>query len=63
MITLNGEPVEPCATLAELIARLKIDRPGVAAAKNGEVIRRADWSTCTLQDGDAVEIVVATQGG
>ncbi|MEM9666482.1 MAG: sulfur carrier protein ThiS [Bacteroidota bacterium] len=36
---------------------------GVAVALNDTVIRRADWSATTVQVGDRIEVITATQGG
>ncbi|HTA09982.1 MAG TPA: sulfur carrier protein ThiS, partial [Streptosporangiaceae bacterium] len=36
---------------------------GVAAAVNGDVIRRAAWAATPLSDGDEVEVLTAVQGG
>ena len=36
---------------------------GVAVAVNGTVVRRAEWASTTLSDGDRVEVLIATQGG
>jgi sulfur carrier protein len=35
----------------------------IAVACNGKVIRRADWQTTLLNDGDAIEIVKPFVGG
>jgi sulfur carrier protein len=35
----------------------------VAAALNGDVIRRAAWAATRLAAGDEVEVVTAVQGG
>jgi sulfur carrier protein len=35
----------------------------VAAALNGDVIRRAAWASTRLAAGDEVEVVTAVQGG
>jgi sulfur carrier protein len=65
MLTVNGvsEPLAP--TVAALLAARDIapDGRGVAVALNGAVVRRADWATTALNDGDTVEIVRAMQGG
>ncbi|WP_245889012.1 sulfur carrier protein ThiS [Glycomyces artemisiae] len=37
-------------------------RRGIAAAVNGEVVPRSEWDRA-LADGDAVEVLTATQGG
>jgi sulfur carrier protein len=36
---------------------------GVAAAVNGEVVRRGAWASTQLADGDQVEVLTAVQGG
>jgi len=38
-------------------------RTGVAVARNGEVVRRAEWPATALAEGDRIELVSATQGG
>ncbi len=66
-LTLNGEPADAPAgtTVTALLGRLGHDgeTPGIAVAVNGAVLRRASWGTTPLHDGDAVEVVTATQGG
>ncbi len=36
---------------------------GSAAAVDGEVIPRGEWTTYRLHDGQAVEVLTAVQGG
>jgi sulfur carrier protein len=36
---------------------------GIAIALNGEVVPRTEWDDRMLTDGDAVELLVAVQGG
>ena len=64
-IVVNGEPHEAAsgASLADAVALLTTAQSGVAAAVNGEVIRRAEWQQTQLSDGAEVEVVTATQGG
>ena len=66
-ILVNGEPREaPAGTTVEgLLRHLGRDpgMPGVAVAVNDAVVRRAEWARATVQDGDRVEIVTASQGG
>jgi sulfur carrier protein len=64
-VTVNGEPhlAAGAMSLAEAVALLTTKPGGVAAALNGEVIRRADWPRTPLADGDEVEVVTAVQGG
>jgi thiamine biosynthesis protein ThiS len=38
------------------------DQRGVAVARNGEIVRRDEW-TQPVEDGDEIEIVRAVQGG
>jgi sulfur carrier protein len=51
--------------LAELLAQQGIgpERAGIAVARNGEVVRRADWASTTVSAGDRIEVVTARQGG
>ena len=64
-VVINGEPhqaAEPMS-LAEAVAVLTSAPTGVAAAVNGDVVRRAAWGTTRLADGDEVEVLTAVQGG
>lgn len=66
-ITLNGSEtaVPEGATLAEVVASLGHDpeRPGVAAAVDGQVIRRLDWPDTVINAEQHVEVLTAVQGG
>jgi sulfur carrier protein len=64
VIRVNGEEqafVEE--SVAELLERLSIETRGVAVAIDGDVVRRSEWSTTSIEDGDVVEIVTAVAGG
>jgi sulfur carrier protein len=37
--------------------------PGLAVARNGEVVPRSAWDAVTLAPGDRIDIVGAVQGG
>jgi sulfur carrier protein len=64
-IVINGKPHEAATglSLAQAVALLTEAETGVAAALNGDVIRRAVWETTQLSDGDEVEVLTAVQGG
>jgi thiazole synthase len=66
-IELNGEPCElrDGATLADVVAEAGAGEGarGVAAALNGEVVPRGEWSQTQLHEGQAVEVLAAIQGG
>jgi|HubBroStandDraft_2_1064218.scaffolds.fasta_scaffold08159_3 sulfur carrier protein len=64
-ITVNGEPhlAAGAMSLADAVALLTTKPAGVAAALNGEVVRRPDWPQTPLADGDEIEVVTAVQGG
>lgn len=64
-VIINGEPHRAAAkmTLAQAVALLTSARTGVAAALNGDVVRRAAWDSTSLADGDKVEVLTAVQGG
>lgn len=65
-VTVNGSPheLDPGATVHDAVREHAGDvADRVAVAVNGEVVRRADWATTSLSDGDRVEVVAAIQGG
>jgi sulfur carrier protein len=64
-VTINGKPHRAAASLslAAAVAMLTDAETGVAAAVNGDVIRRAVWEATQLSDGDEVEVLTAVQGG
>ena len=64
-IVINGRPHQPTGglSLADAVALLTDAQTGVAAAVNGDVVRRVAWETTPLSDGDEVEVVTAVQGG
>jgi sulfur carrier protein len=63
--SINGEEHElpDGTTVAELLAQLGVIRNGVAVAKNERVVRRAEYESSTIADGDAIEIIKAVAGG
>ena len=64
-VVVNGEPHVAAGpmSLADAVALLTAAPTGVAAAVNGEVVRRAAWTSTQLADGDEIEVVTAVQGG
>jgi len=64
-VIINGEPRQVPApiSLAQAVALLTSAQTGVAAAVNGDVVRRAVWNATSLADGDEVEVLTAVQGG
>jgi sulfur carrier protein len=64
-VIINGSAHELAdgSSLAAAVALLTVAKSGVAAAVNGAVVRRAEWGTAGLADGDTVEVITAVQGG
>ena len=64
-IVINGAPhqVPQEVTLGTAVSMVTSAATGVAAALNGDVIRRAAWASTRLAAGDEVEVVTAVQGG
>ena len=64
-VIMNGEPVELAdgATTAVAVQLLTSAVSGIAVAVNGEVVRRGEWESTRLADGDQVEVLTAVQGG
>jgi thiamine biosynthesis protein ThiS len=63
-VFVNGELKEvETATLAELITELDLPAARIAIELNREVVRRSDWGSTMLNDGDRIEIVHFVGGG
>jgi sulfur carrier protein len=64
--TINGDvrEIEARKTIAALVQEItgSPEQRGVAVARNGEIVRRDEWSL-PVEDGDEIEIVRAVQGG
>jgi sulfur carrier protein len=64
-LIINGVRRQVAAqmSLAEAVSLLTTSAAGVAAAVNGQVVRRASWGSTWLAAGDQVEVLTAVQGG
>jgi sulfur carrier protein len=64
-LIINGLPhqVAEETSLAQAVSLLTTSATGVAAAINGDVVRRAAWESTRLAAGDQVEVITAVQGG
>ena len=64
-IIINGEThdVEPGTTVADLLAHVGAPASGIAVARNEQVVRRADYGSHEVREGDAIEIIKAVAGG
>jgi sulfur carrier protein len=64
-ITVNGttREVPRMTSLPAVVAELTDATTGIAVAVNSEVVPRSRWVDTLLQDGDAVEVITAMQGG
>ena len=65
-ITLNREEVEipqPEPTVRQLMDERGLPHKSVVVAVNDEVLRRDEWTTRTIREGDAVEVIHAVAGG
>ena len=64
-IVINGAPCQVADDMSlERAVWLVSQAPsGVAAAVNGELVRRTSWPSRLLAAGDEVEVLTAVQGG
>jgi thiamine biosynthesis protein ThiS len=64
-IEINGEPrnVADESYLSDLVRELSLPPERVAIELNKEVVRRADWATTLMTEGDRIEIVHFVGGG
>lgn len=66
IIRVNGTSTEVAAgiCLSQFVAlRGLLQTEGIAVAVNNKVVRRAQWDTTELLDGDSVVLLTAVQGG
>jgi len=63
-LKINGEDVDSNAgTVNELLNELKIESRGVAVEVNLSIVKKTDYESYKLKDGDKVEIVNFVGGG
>ena len=64
-IVINGTAHQVAAemSLERAVALISTAATGIAAAVNGEVVRRASWPSTKLAPGDQIEVLTAVQGG
>ncbi|HEX9030620.1 MAG TPA: sulfur carrier protein ThiS, partial [Streptosporangiaceae bacterium] len=64
-IVVNGmvHQVADDMSLERAVSLISSSPTGVAAAVNGDLVRRASWPATRLAAGDEVEVLTAVQGG
>lgn len=64
-LQVNGRAVEldGPTPLLDYLGRLGVDARAVAVEVNGEILERERYGTCTLREGDTIEIVRMVGGG
>lgn len=64
-VIVNGEEkqIEDRAAVADLVSALRLKPERLAIEVNRRIVRRADWPSTTLAEGDKVEIVHFVGGG
>jgi thiamine biosynthesis protein ThiS len=64
-IVLNGDPHEVAGpmTLTALLSLLNVDPRRVAVEHNLDVVKRSNYDSTQIQEGDQIEIVNFVGGG
>ncbi|HXP18793.1 MAG TPA: sulfur carrier protein ThiS [Streptosporangiaceae bacterium] len=64
-IVINGlaHQVADGISLDQAVLLITSSATGIAAAVNGDVVRRATWPSTRLAPGDQIEVMTAVQGG
>ena len=64
-IKINGESREEKdgQTVLDLAQNLSLPKNGVAIAISGKIVKKNEWGTTILNDGDELTIVNAAYGG
>lgn len=65
MIIINGEKhvIRAGETLLELLEEQGYRLEVIAVEYNGSILKKDDYATTTLQDGDRIEVVSFVGGG
>jgi thiamine biosynthesis protein ThiS len=64
-LVLNGEAYRHTgqATIAELLRECQAEPRRTAVMVNGDIVRKRDFDTVRLAEGDHVELIMITAGG
>ncbi len=64
-VIINGTARELAAgaSVGDAVRLVTAAASGIAAAVNGEVVRRACWDATPVAESDQVEVITAAQGG
>ena len=64
-ISVNGDPreIRSAGNVAELVAELGLEPSMVLVEHNGAALRRTEWASAALSDGDCIEILQVAAGG
>lgn len=65
-VKVNGKTydLQDIKTIAQLLEHFQVNQPsGIAVALNLNVVKRSDFETVIVKEGDEVEIIRAVQGG
>ena len=64
MVKVNGEPREVDGiTLSALFKQDNLNVMRIAAELNGSIVKRSEYSSTVLRDGDILEVVHFVGGG
>ena len=50
-------------TVSELLNEIQSHKPGVAVAVNDKVVRKVNWNSTLLAEGDQITVITAVCGG
>lgn len=65
IVQINGQPCTPQRSnnVAELVAELGLPGPLLLIEHNGTALRREEWPSATLHEGDRLEVLRIAAGG
>lgn len=63
-LTINGTPQElRSETVAQMVSELALPGQLLLIEQNGIALRRCEWESCVLREGDRLEILRISAGG
>ena len=64
MITVNGEEIQTqAATVYGLVEEMRLPAPLLLIELNGTALRKSEWESTVLSEGDRMEILRVSAGG
>lgn len=59
----NNSEIEPGMSIKQYLSKLQIDSAGVVVEINQKIVKKNEWETIEVKNGDVVELISFVGGG